>query len=650
MRTLLLWLAVLLPLSFVMENTMGQTVTLTVAEAETEKTDNVIYRGAFDSLPAAVAKARQYGAGTRRSLLVGDGTHYLEEPLVLDHRDNGLTLAAEPGTRPVLTGGRPLANWRPDGPSFWSADVPETREGAWDFRILIVNGRFCPRARRPESGCFEHHATWDVPWMSTTGGGWKRKPTREELTALVYDPNDLGPGLDLRNAELTLYHMWDESLVGVAALDGKTHTLTLSSPAGHPPGAFGVRRYVVWNVREGLTKPGQWYLDRTRGKVVYWPLPGEDMATAHAIAPTTEAILRLEGTEEKAIREIAIRGLTLSVSNTPLRAGGFGGIGHPGALEINFAHDSLIHGLTITNVGGHGIKEVASQGLRIERCHIHTTGAGGILFGQGDKVVQDNHIHHIGLLYPSAIGVFGRSERVQAHLAGRPGPDTDGLGEEGRRRIAHNEIHDTPYTAIACTGNGYRIESNLIYRAMQQLEDGAAIYICLCKGIVLRGNFVRDLPSLEGCRASAYYLDEQSEHCVVEGNLSVGVACPSHNHMARNNTIRGNVFLHAGDLTLSLVKSTDYVLEHNIVQAEGSITLKDADAIARMTGNVLFSRTRSVSGLKGDDAIEDPRIRHDGEGRIVMETGSPTRALGIAPLDVSDAGVRRAEDAQEGSR
>ena len=90
--------------------------------------------------------------------------------------------------------------------------------------------------------------------------------------------------LDVNNAEVTVYHMWDESMVGLKAIDAEKQILTFSSPSGHPPGAFGVKKYVIWNIREGMTEPGQWYLDRTRGKVVYWPLPGEDMATAKVVA------------------------------------------------------------------------------------------------------------------------------------------------------------------------------------------------------------------------------------------------------------------------------------------------------------------------------------------------------------------------------
>jgi hypothetical protein len=132
-------------------------------------------------------------------------------------------------------GGRRIDGWQKDGDRFWAAAVPEAKGRTWDFRMLVVNGRFCPRARVPADGHFTHLSRFDVPWMSTTGGGWKRKPTTEELTAMAYRPEDLEPWLDPINAEVTVYHMWDESVAGVKAIDTQTHTLTFTNPLGQGP-------------------------------------------------------------------------------------------------------------------------------------------------------------------------------------------------------------------------------------------------------------------------------------------------------------------------------------------------------------------------------------------------------------------------------
>jgi hypothetical protein len=600
-----------------------------IPRANADRTD-----GPFATLHAACRASRKPGTKRQRKVIVQAGQYFFDKPLVLNVQDAGLTIEAAPGATVCLYGGRKVAGWKKDGEKFYSAALPGIKEGKWDFRCLVVNGRFCRRARLPEKDFFKHISSFNVPWMTSTGGGWKRKPTNEELTTLKYRTGDIGSRLDINNAELTVYHMWDESLVGVSAMDTETRTLTFANPAGHPPGAFGVKKYVVWNVREGMTKPGQWYLDRTTGKLVYWPLPREDMSKAEVLAPTIESIIRIQGTRGKPARDITIRGLALSITNTPLRAGGFGAGRFDGAVSVVSAESCRLLDLEIVNVGGQGIK-VSGKDLRIENCHVHHTGACGIRFGGEGTVVADNHIHDIGLTYPSAIALQGGGKDAE---------------------IIHNEIHDTPYTAINCGGQNNRIEHNLIYRAMLELHDGGGIYCFAGKNLVLRGNFIRDIIDTGGYGASAYYLDERSENCLVEGNLSLRVNRPSHNHMANNNTIRNNVFIIDGEARLTFPRSSNYIFEKNIIYAKGGITLENADALTTFRNNVLFSTKGKVQCQKlerysrtgtyslepeNGNLLADPLLIEFDKGRVGFAAESPVLKLGIKPVDVSSAGRRR---------
>jgi hypothetical protein len=589
--------------------------------------------GPFATLHAACRAARKLGIKQPRKVIVRAGQYFFDKPLVLNVQDAALTIEAAPGAKVCLYGGRKVAGWKKEGEKFYSVVLPGVKERKWDFRALVVNGRFCPRARLPEKGFFKHLSSFNVPWMTSTGGGWKRKSTDEELNRLEYHAGDIGSWLDINNAELTVYHMWDESLVAVSAMDTESRTLTFANPAGHPPGAFGVKKYVVWNVREGMTEPGQWYLDRTDGKLVYWPLPGEDMNKALVLAPTIESIIRIQGTGDKPAGNITIRGLTLSVTTTPLRAGGFGAGKFDGAVSVVSAENCRLLDLEIVNVGGQGIK-VSGKGLRIENCHVHHTGACGIKFSGSAAIVADNHIHDVGFTYPSAIGLQGGGKDAE---------------------ISHNEIHDTPYTAINCGGQNNRIEHNLIYRAMQELHDGGGIYCFAGKNLVLRGNFIRDIIDTGGYGASAYYLDERSENCLVEGNLSLRVDRPSHNHMANKNTIRNNVFIIDAEARLTFPRSSNYVFEKNIIHAKGGITLENPDAITTFRNNVLFSATGKVQCRKlerysrtdtyslepeNGNLFVEPFIIEFRKGRVTFTADSPAAKLGIKPIDVSGAGPR----------
>ena len=543
----------------------------------------------FASLQAARDAARQAEGGPHR-IVVMPGEFFVASPLVLDPQDSGLTIEAGEGGPVTLYGGSPVTGWQPDGDKFWAADLPEVKDGSWDFRALVVNGRMPPRARLPESGTFLHKSVFDVRWLSSVGGGWDRKPTEDELTNMLYDPKDLPPTLDVKNAEVRVYHMWDESMVGVARNDLERHALVFSTPTKSPPGAFGVKKYVIFNTREGMTQPGQWYLDRTRGKLVYWPLPGEDMNKAKVIAPRLERLIHLTGNRQKEITGVTLRGLTLQATTTPLKTGGFGAYAFDGAIRIDRARQCTLEGLEISCVGGWAIQSGNLNDSRIADCLLHDAGAGALRTSGAGTVIANNHIHHVGLYYPSAIAVAAYGSRN---------------GEGKGIHLYRNEIHDTPYSGIAGGGTGLVIEENLISRVMLEMQDGGAIYGGM-KEAILRGNVVRDVVKMgEGYGVSAYYLDEGARDCLVENNVSIGVARPTHNHIATNITIRDNVFVSEGEMSLTFQRSADCKLENNTLVAPGGIKLAPPNAVTVWKGNRVFRGSVDKDGNPQRYTIDD---------------------------------------------
>lgn len=545
--------------------------------------------GPLASLERAVAASRQAGTGPRRVALL-PGEHAVTKTITLTDADAGFTLEGLGKERPLLHGGRLLTNWRRDGDTFWAADVPEAKGGGWDFRVLVVDGRIAPRARLPEEGCFEHLSEFNVTYMSAAGGHWQRPPTDEELTTLKYKAEDLGPWLDTNNAELVVFHMWSESLVGLAANDTATRTLRFKTKANSPPGSFRVNRYVVYNVREGLKRPGQWYLDRTAGKVVYWPLPGQDMTRIRVFAPAVQKLIaaqfskRVEpakgegkdGRTSASRRGPCIRHLKLSVTDIPAANAGFGGSAHPAAIELIRADGATLEDLEATALGGWFLKDHESTEVVVRDCHVHHVGTSGIRAGAGSGRIEDNRVHDVGLLCNNGVGLS---------IAGGSG-----------YRIRRNIVHGTPYSGIIVGGRGNLVEENLVYHAMQVLHDGAAFYCGCSRDLVLRRNVVRDVAAVgKGYGASAYYLDEKSENCLVEGNVSINVGRPTHNHMTVNCTLRNNVFVHDREMVLSFAKSRGFTVEGNVFCSGGNVTVSDPDALTRWSGNFVLQNQSSAA-------------------------------------------------------
>jgi hypothetical protein len=596
------------------------------------------------TLAKAVTVTRSLPIGESRRIVLRGGS-YWNVAVVLGPKDSGLTIEADPGETPVLHGGQRLTGWVKDGNRFVSAPLPKlsvTEEEVsaglalprWEVRLLLINGQSRPRARFPESGELPHLTSFDVRWMSTTGGGWQRKPTIEELTTLNYRPGDLPAGLEVRDAEITVYHMWDESCVGIASHEPDEGSLKLAPATGHPPGAFGVKKFVVWNIREGLTQPGQWYHDRVRNRIVYWPLAGEDIHRLEVVVPTRRTVLRLAGLPEQPVRQVALRGLTVSATTAPLIAGGFAAAAFDGAISLNHAEDCALETLTVRGVAGHGIDAGRScVGIRVSHSEITDCGAGGIYVGGNGAVIRDNHVHGIGRSYPSAIGIYRGGRNCV---------------------VSHNEIHNCPYSAINYGGTANVVEFNLIYDCMKVLHDGAAIYMFAARDCVLRGNVARDIVDTGGYGASAYYLDERSTGCVVERNLSLRVARPLHNHMATNNVIRDNVFIVEGDAKLTFPRSEEFTMARNILYATGNIRVEGLNAVTNWVDNIFFSGTGRIEGVRLSNyaAANNVEPLPDGvlaadplfvdwlDGDFGFRDASPAHRLGIEAIDVTRAGRR----------
>ena len=528
------------------------------------------------TLEAACDAARKAGAGPH-TIKVQPGDYFLSKPLALDAQDSGLTLEAAVTNAPAPTfyGGKPVTGWTRDGDRFWSADLPGVKEGKWDFRALVVNGRLAERSVCPGTNTFDNLGTWDQPLLPCVAGFWERKPTHEELITMPYKPEDIPASLDVKNAEVRLYHMWAESLVGVASNDLSRHALILSSEPAWPAGACNRRKYVIYNTREGMTRPGQWYLDRTAGRLVYWPLPGEDMAQIKIIAPTLERIVAIVGDGKKPVENVTLRHLAFQATTPPLKQASFGATAFDGAVHLLFANTCALDDLEICNVGGVGLKADRLNGCRITACSIHNTGACGMKVGGDNTLIAHNRIHNLGFYYPSACASM---------LGGY------------KLHIFRNEIHDAPYSGIISSGKESLIEENLIYRVMRELHDGAAIYgnMDTC---VIRGNIVRDVVEFgKGFGASAYYLDEGAKNCLIEKNVAIGVPMPTHNHITRNITVRDNVFIADSDMTVSFQRSVGCSFENNILYVPGTLNVRQRNGIKSWKGNIIYRGVPNKDG------------------------------------------------------
>ena len=543
----------------------------------------------FATVPRAVAAARAAG-GTNTGTLK-TGTYRLAQTLALDARDSGLTVRAEKPGKAILSGGVRITGWKREAEGrFWYADVPEAKDGGWYFRTLAVNGTFAPRACFPGgTNRFENLGDWNLPLLPALAGHWERKPTNAELTTMPYKPEDLPDTLDFTSAEFRLYHMWSESLSTIASNDLARHVVYLSTPAAWPMGACGRRQYEVYNVREGMTTPGQWYLDRTRGRVVYWPKEGEDMAKAEIVAPRLEQVVTVTGTSKARVRDVTLVGLVVESTTPPLRRAGFGGGDMSAAMQLAWTTNALLDHVEVRLAGGSGIVSQNALGCRILACDVHHVGARGVGLSGEDNLLEGSRICHVGLMFPSSsvVGVSGK-----------------------RTTVRGCEVFDGPYSGIIGGGEELLFENNLIHHVMRVLHDGAAIYGNMIRS-AMRGNVARDItPNGKGFGASAYYYDEGATDSVVERNVAIGVARPVHHHMTRNTQVRDNVFIADGDMSISFQNSIGGTFERNTCVLKGQLRVTYPEAVKSWTGNRIY-RTMP-DGERTEIGNAAPALRQQG--------------------------------------
>lgn len=567
----------------------------------------------------AVALARTTGV---RRIEVAPGNYY-DSAVTLDARDAGLTIAGPAHAEAILYGGIAPEKWHREGDLFvCSQPFP----GKDPVRLLIVNGKLAERARYPETGFLTHESNFPVKWLSTTAGGWERKPTDEELLRVKYKPEDIPATFSAANAEITIYHMWDESCVQVASIDRENHLLHLATKPGHPAGAFNVKRYVLWNTAEGMTKPGQFYHDREKGRLLYRPRQGEKVDAIRTVVGTRATILQIKGTKEQPAKDITITGLSFQATTIPMKAGGFGALGYPGAVSIEHTANIRLEKLRVQNVGGQGIDSTwnPSSNVLIEGCEVSHCGAGGITVGGQKNIIRGNHIHDIGLYFPSGLGIARGS--------------SDSL-------IEGNNIHDCSYSGIQSSGNRNIIRNNELARCMTVLFDGAAIYLSMGKESIVEGNICRDIGGTGGYARAGYYLDEQCENSAVQHNIAINVDVPLHNHMARSCRLINNVMVNDGDMKLAAARCEDFMMAGNIAWAGGKLEVTWANAYSIWEKNIFFSKTNNVVFTAVDEnkktipfqtpkgvELVDPLFVNVAKRDLRFAPKSPAQTMGLIEL------------------
>lgn len=490
------------------------------------------------------------GAGDDLTVWIRGGRYELAGPLVFGPADSGtdgrrVTYRAAAGERPVLSGGRPVRDWKKDGDR-WTA--PATGVG----RQLFAGERRLPRARFPKEGYLN------------------LAEVSPDVKTFSFRPAAAVGSLAGEDAELVVLENWSVSRAAVAGSDGgKVTTATPVGWIGHgactaSPGKPAFLEHAsAW-----VERPGEWHCDRRSGRVT---LAGDDPERGGIVAPVLERLLVVEGRKDAPVRNLHFVGLGFEHTEFPLPPEGYSEIQaahygpgvdrptfvQPVALQFVHAQGCSVEDARVAHLGASGIGFGAGcRGNRIAGCELEDIGGNGIVVGwRGAGELRPGTAEGTATLDadwkdPADAPVSNEVVHCRIRSCGAVSFGAVGIwvGFSADTRIAHNEIRDLPYTGISV---GYRwntsetsqrrctVEFNHIHHVMQLLADGGGIYtLGFQPGTALRGNHIHDVARSPfahgGAPNNGFFLDEGSKGFLIESNIVHG----AHGGAVRHNQNR----------------------------------------------------------------------------------------------------------------
>ena len=541
------------------------------------------------------------------------GTYYLPDTVTFTEADSGtayteIVYENFPGESPVFSGGVRVQNWVNQGGNKWTTTLPASTQY---FENLFYNGE---RRLRPRLGGYLGQPYFIANPVKLDAGDPKindncigiddnKPPTTYEcfdrfhyadldpignLTQnVVPPPNNLcdQPSPTNQNLagdiEILNFQQFSTSKLRVSCIDTKKKIVYLTGPTTFSHANFlqdgfqQGRRYLVENVEDALTEPGQWFLDHSGAPgtwtLTYFAKPGENPNIGNIVIPQTEPPL----VRTSNLQHVTFQGLTFAYDNYVLDCDG-----HPGReLEIDIAPTLSFQNSQYITFDSGTLEHISGTGLEIISC-LPADPDKSPPFNKPPKwcvkpvdtnavtsnnVVKNSRLYDIGALgmriadpwvpaeTDANVPQFITVENNVVEGYGRIIPSAFGIGQGlGHDNLyTHNDVYDGYHCAISLSqqsgnappngvdgkppiGNGNNtISFNHVYNLLQGImSDGGAIRIeagnaaFTADGNKILNNKIHDVSDASsffegthGYGGDGIYLDNSTGLVDVENNL-----------------------------------------------------------------------------------------------------------------------------------
>ncbi|OGV73332.1 MAG: hypothetical protein A3K19_14365 [Lentisphaerae bacterium RIFOXYB12_FULL_65_16] len=492
---------------------------------------------------------------------------------------------------------------------------------------------------------------------------------------LPFGDGDIPDG-DLTGAQVMVFPAWGwvGGPVQVGGVDRDKCILKLTGANATQEIRLG-NRYCLENVRGALDQPGEFYLDRAAGELLYMPTAA-DFAQAEVVAPVLDRLVEVHGdpAADTWPEHIRFRGLAFSDSTYSLAVRS---MYEPDDAAIWFdqARDCVVEDCTFAQLGGYAVHlRNRTTRCQVLGCSIFDMGQGGVIATgktadqATDCVVAGCLMHHLGRVYKHVSGVY----------------ITTGSGH----RVANCTMTDLPrygisfktYNKDACSHNNVA-EYNEILRSNLETNDTGAIETLgrdsEPSGNIIRYNLILDVVGMkdspEGKILTPHYtwgiyLDDYSSGTQINGNVVARtVRGGYHNHLGFDNIVENNIFIDGQDYQGEYngnEKMRRNVFRRNIVVFGDpkAVYLSSGgwapEVLAECDRNVVWHRTEDLAtterkitpvgnwaewqklGFDTNSVVADPKFVNAAADDYRLQPDSPALALGFEPIPFEKIGVK----------
>ncbi len=530
-----------------------------------------------------------------------EGTYTIENTVEFTADDKSdVIYRSYPDEKVVFSGAKEISDWSEttiNGVNAFVTDIEINSDDDY-FRSLFKDGKRLSRPNYPKTGLLKiADPKTDEAMVPDHNASFFTN------SAVFYaHKQDIFNFSNPQDVDVRIMHFWCDELLPVHSIDTDTGRVETQKPT-----AMTVRvddNYIFENVKEALGQPGEWYLDRSEGKLYYIPEAGDTVENTVLYAGKTEKLLTINNAKNITFRGINFEstdweyiGKTDGTFNNAFPADHplFENLNYnsnhtqaasdvPAAINISASNGINFVDCLFKNISYTAVKfENASQNCTIESSEFKEIGANAIfIHGDGNAVpattkninVKDCHINKYGRIFNNAIGIL-LTHAIDCELS-------------------NNEIHEGWYTGISVgwtwgygnnPTNNIKIINNLIYDIGNGwLSDMGGIYtLGIQPDTVISGNVIHNV----GCDEGSYgyggwgiYLDEGSSGMLVENNLVYDCSSQTfHQHYGKDNIVRNNIFAFGEEGAFRITKNED----HNSLTLSNNIFVTDNATMYALT-------------------------------------------------------------------